>query len=359
MDNMLKLLWRRFLADRVTRSVSARMGAEIERLITSGIQSKMAITDPVVLSSYRLEPEVEQLITAGIEARMALPVAQTPWKANLHMPSIGLHPPIDGPFMAHSTCCARDFLHPEFNRLCAQLGMPPTYHRKQWEWVAVLHHAVRTGAVGRGKRGLGFAVGTEPLPSAFAKTGTSVTATDAPEEIGIGAGWQQGGQHSSRLDDLYNPNVVDRATFEEKVTFATCDMRNISADLTDYDFCWSSCSFEHLGTLQAGLDFVVESVEKTLKPGGVACHTTEFNLSSDADTIEAGSTVLYRKQDVLGLIDRLEKRGHLVDPFSIAPDTHVLDFFVDTPPYGASPHLKLQLLGYVSTSMVLVIRRGH
>jgi hypothetical protein len=135
-------------------------------------------------------------------------------------------------------------------------------------------------------------------------------------------------------------------------------MNEIPASLAGYDFGWSSCSFEHLGTLAAGLDFVVESVEKTIRPGGVACHTTELNLSSDDETVREGATVLYRKQDILKLIDTLERRGHTVEPFRIAPDTHVLDSFVDTPPYQAPPHLKLELMGYVSTSVGLIIRRG-
>ncbi len=357
---MFRLLWRRFLADPVTRRVAARLGPDIERLITLGTESKMAITrstDEDIL--IRVMPELKQLINAEITSRMAMLAEQKPWKHNLHIPPIGLHPPIEGRFMAYSTCCASDFLHPEFTRLCSLLGLTPTYHRKYWEWVAVLHHAVRTGAVGPGKRALGFAVGTEPLPSAFAQIGVHVTASDAPIEIGVGAGWQKGGEYASRLEDLWHPTVVDRAGFDDNVTFQTCDMTNIPGDLAEYDFCWSSCSFEHLGTLQSGLDFVVESVESTLRVGGVACHTTELNMSSDADTIESGQTVLYRKRDLLGLIERLEKRGHSVEPFSIAPDTHVLDFFVDTPPYAAPPHLKLRLLGYVSTSVALIIRRGR
>ena len=136
-------------------------------------------------------------------------------------------------------------------------------------------------------------------------------------------------------------------------------MMRIPDALADYDFCWSSCALEHLGSLNAGMDFIVESVEKTLRVGGVACHTTELNLSSDSATLEEGGTVLYRKKDLLSLIDRLERRGHTVEPFSIAPDTHVLDSFVDTPPYEQSPHLKLQLMGYVSTSVGLTIRRGR
>lgn len=239
------------------------------------------------------------------------------------------------------------------------MGLPLVFHRKYWEWVFVLHHAIRTGAVGPGKRALGFAVGAEPLPAAFARTGASVTATDAPADIGIENGWQKSGEYATRLDDLYHPDVVDRDTFERNVTFSVCDMTRIPTDLSGYDFCWSCCSFEHLGTLEAGIDFVVESVEKTLALGGIACHTTEFNLSSDNDTVEDGPTVLYRKRDILKLIDLLERRGHTVEPFSIAPDTHVLDSFVDTPPYEAPPHLKLQLIGYVSTSIGLIIHRGR
>lgn len=298
-------------------------------------------------------------LLALVESKMATATPQKPWKANLHIPVIGMQAPISDQFMAHSTCCATDILHPEFVRLCAALGLTPTFHRKQWEWVFILHHAIRTGAVGPGRHALGFAVGTEPLPSAFAQLGTRVTATDAPSDLGVEAGWRQSGQFAAQLDDLHHPGIIDRSTFEDRVTFAPCDMTRIPADLNGYDFCWSSCSFEHLGSLKAGLDFVVESIETTLRPGGIACHTTEFNVASDTDTVETGPTVLYRKRDILSLIERLEGRGHVVEPFTIAPDTHVLDFFVDTPPYAAPPHLKLQLLGYVSTSVGLIIRRGR
>ena len=55
----------------------------------------------------------------------------------------------------------------------------------------------------------------------------------------------------------------------------------------------------------------------------------------------------------------LRQRGHEVSDLRIAPDAHVLDFYVDTPPYSQPPHLKLALLGYASTSVGLVIRRGR
>ena len=320
---MLRLSWREYIARRLARTVAARLGPELETRIAAAVAAAQS-----------------ELLSA-VDSRVS---TQKPWKSNLHVPSLAVAPSTNGPFMAYSTCSARDFFHPEFRRLCEAMGSPLAFHRKVWEWVFILYNALRTEAVGPSMRALGFAVGSEPLPAAFAQLGALVTATDAPSEIGVAQGWQKGGSHAANVDSLFRPGVVDRDTFDRNVTFAECDMMCIPPDLTGYDFCWSSCSFEHLGTLAAGLDFVVASVERTLKPGGVACHTTEFNLSSDEDTVETGPTVLYRRRDMLEVIDRLERRGHCVAPFAIAPDAHVLDSFVDTPPYDASPQLKLRLL---------------
>ena len=340
--HLLRFLWRRFIAERVTQSMAARLAPELEARIASAVTT----------SCSQLQSDALAAIDAGL-------IFEKPWKANLHIPSIELQASADHPFLAHSTCCVRDFLHPEFQRFCRAMGNPLAFHRKVWEWVFILHHAVRTGAIGPGKRALGFGVGSEPLPATFAAMGAIVTATDAPADICIAKGWRDGGSYTSKVHELFRPGVVDRDTFDRNVTFAECDMAQIPPQFTGYDFCWSSCSFEHLGTLAAGLEFVEASIERTLKPGGIACHTTEFNLSSDDETVEAGPTVLYRKRDILKLIDVLQQRGHSVEPFSIAPDTHVLDSYVDTPPYDASPQLKLSLLGYVSTSVGLVIRRSN
>jgi hypothetical protein len=107
------------------------------------------------------------------------------------------------------------------------------------------------------------------------------------------------------------------------------------------------------------MQFVVNSVERTLKIGGTAVHTTEFNLSSNTDTVTEGDTVIYRKRDIEELVKRLEDRGHHVQPFRVAPDSHYLDSFVDVPPYTSNPHLKLQLGKFVATSVGLVITRGR
>jgi hypothetical protein len=199
-------------------------------------------------------------------------------------------------------------------------------------------------------------VGWEPLPALFARAGVAVTATDSPAD---NMNWAETGQYSSNKDALFAPHLIERETFDRLVSFEPCDMTQLPEHLHSYDFCWSSCCFEHLGNLQHGLDFVIESVERCLAVGGVACHTTEFNLSSDEETLEAGWTVIYRKRDLLQLCKTLEERGHYVEPLRIELGELPPDWLVDLPPYRVHPHLKLRIGDFVSTSVGLVIRRGR
>ena len=90
------------------------------------------------------------------------------------------------------------------------------------------------------------------------------------------------------------------------------DRNAIDADLEGQDdLVWSASAFEHLGSFMHGLEFVINSV-KCLKPGGVAVHTTEFNCSSDADTLDNASTVLFRKRDFLLRQRRLKLKLSLI-----------------------------------------------
>jgi hypothetical protein len=261
-------------------------------------------------------------------------------------------------FMPYSTCSAADFKHPEFSRICKELQIGEGYHRKLWEWAYIIHQAGRTGTVGPGKRALGFGVGTEKLPAVFASMGCRVTATDAPPEISVKAGWTVGNQFAAQLESL--PTLgMERAKFNQLVEFRVADMNAISPELAGYDFCWSSCALEHLGTLRTGVDFIINSVEKTLRIGGFACHTTEFNCSSNDQTLEAGWTVIYRRRDMEALVSELRERGHRVSTFAVAPDIYDQDNFVDVPPYCHAPHLKLQLEGYVATSCGILVQRGR
>ena len=95
---------------------------------------------------------------------------------------------------------------------------------------------------------------------------------------------------------------------KKRVSYRNVDMNNIPDDIVGYDFCWSTCAFEHLGSLYHGIEFVKNSL-KTLKPGGIAVHTTEFNLYSDDWTYETEGCSMYRKCDIEYLIDSIESSG--------------------------------------------------
>src|SRR5262249_15427695 len=151
------------------------------------------------------------------------------------------------------------------------------------------------GLLTSGKRGIGFGVGREPLPSLFASFAVEIVASDQSVEAAERAGWVRGGMHSPDLSALNENRICTDPVFSRLVSFMAIDMNDIPSSLDEaFDFCWSSCSLEHLGSLNHGLEFIENSL-RVLRPGGVAVHTTEFNLSSDLDTIESRDLSIYRR----------------------------------------------------------------
>jgi hypothetical protein len=234
---------------------------------------------------------------------------------------------------------------------------PGGLHRKLWEWCFITQALYERGMLADGRRGLGFAVGTEPLTALFASLGCRIVASDLDPDSADKAGWVSTNQHASSLLQLNSRSLCANDAFVERVAFREVDMRAIPKDLRGFDFLWSSCALEHLGGLPYGFDFVMNAMD-CLKPGGVAVHTTEFNCDSDDATIETGSSVIYRKRDLLALADRLAAKGHTIEPFDFDLGDTEADRHVDEPPYTGRMHLKLRLGGFASTSFGLIIRKG-
>ncbi len=260
-------------------------------------------------------------------------------------------------YMSSSIPLVEDFNHAAFQRFCDRSGIKHGYHRKLWEFAYIAEMLERRGVLGPGSRGLCFGSGTEPLPALFASIGCEIVATDAPPEITDGL-WHEKGEHADGAGQLFKADIIERSVFDSQVSFEYADMNNIPEHLTGFDFCWSACALEHLGSLRKGIDFIINSIEKTLKPGGIACHTTEFNLSSDDKTIEREGISLYRHRDLLALVSELRMRGHTVDRVIIAAGAEPIDKVIDVPPYGNQAHLKLLLEDYIVTSIGITIKRG-
>lgn len=253
-------------------------------------------------------------------------------------------------------CTSSQIEEEAFCTWCAVMDIAPAAHRKLWEFCFILAALDSQGMLIAGNRGLGFGVGQEPLPAVFARRGMKITATDAPMDVETIQGWGTSGQHATGLRALDRPNIIPFEQLEQRVEFRFADMNAIPDELLGYDFCWSSCALEHLGSLDNGLRFIEDSL-RTLRSGGYAVHTTEFNLTSNDATLESSSLSLYRKRDFEAVASRLTAAGHHVFPLNFHPGGKTVDQHIDLPPY-ALPHLKLELAQYVTTSFGLVVRKG-
>jgi hypothetical protein len=254
-------------------------------------------------------------------------------------------------------CTASQFDEPDYARWLERMGRPMHRHRKQWEFVYICRMLEHMDMLKPLSRGLGFGCGIEPLPAVFASYDIFVTATDLDADDPRAKDWSDTAQHLRDVGALRDSRIVPDSMFNDRVEYRSIDMNAINPDRRDYDFCWSSCALEHLGSIANGLNFIERSLD-TLKPGGVAVHTTELNLTSNTKTLDKMDTVLFRRKDIESLAVRLAKQGHQVIPISFDLGDHVDDGFVDVAPYASDVHLKLAIQHYVTTSFGIAIRKA-
>ena len=251
---------------------------------------------------------------------------------------------------------------------CHELQTPLVFHRKLWELAYVLQAIHETGHLRDGARGLGFGCGVEPLPSYLAAQGVAVTMTDLPPDEARAAGWVDTNQYAGDAGMAFHPHLVARERYDEKVSLRWVDMNAIPADLANYDFCWSICALEHLGSINQGLAFI-ENTLATLRPGGLSVHTTELNINAEGSTIDNWPTVLFQRRHIEALAARLADDGHEVAPLDFFLGDRPLDRFIDLPPFhhdlptglaewvGTPQHLKVAVDGFASTCFGIIVRK--
>ena len=242
----------------------------------------------------------------------------------------------------------------EFRFWCERIQEPPNRHRKLWEFYFIAQALFERGMLAPGRRGLGFGVGREPLTALFASYGCTIVATDL--DTGSASRWRRSGEHAGGLDELNDRGICPQDRFRELVSFRTVDMNRIPADLRGFDFVWSSCAFEHIGSIGRGKRFVRRAMD-CLRPGGVAVHTTEYNVRNRWITAPIGKTVLFRKRDIVSIATQLTRDGHRVE-LDLDPGSGPLDAYIDRPPYRSEPHLKLRIGPFTATSVGLIVEKG-
>jgi len=196
----------------------------------------------------------------------------------IHIASAPRIPPWDNPTghspgapameaITQSTFCReQDFTQPWFRYWTWRIRSGLRYHRKLWEFMFICQGLWERGLLRPGARGLGFGVGGEPLPALFAAHGCEILGTDLGSEGAEALGWVNSAQHANEKEALRRSTICPDDLFDQLVSFQTCDMNHIPSELTGFDFCWSSCAFEHMGSIEKGLTFVENSID-CLKPG--------------------------------------------------------------------------------------------
>lgn len=248
---------------------------------------------------------------------------------------------------------AADFNDPWFLRFMHGMKEPLQMHRKLWEFAVIAKVADDLLEPGAGDRCLGFGVGREPLASWFALNGASVLATDGPAQ----PGWADTGQHAADLEQTWRKNVLPFEDYKQLAEYRVVDMNSLPEDLTrgEFDFIWSAGTFEHLGGLEAGLQFFCKAMS-CLKPDGIAVHTTEFAF--EGPQIDGSNLCTYTQKNLEDLSNRLAEQGDCLFPLDLSLGEDEADRHIDEPPYGL-PHLKLRICGdYLTTSVVLIAQRG-
>jgi SAM-dependent methyltransferase len=256
-------------------------------------------------------------------------------------------------------CTQSQFEEPIYAEWCTRMNEVARYHRKQWEHVYIAQVLQTAGMLQPGKRGLGFGVGLEPLPALFASYGCDVLVTDLPG--GENTAWADTGQYAGAKGWLLRTASIQRGLvterqYDQHVEHRLVDMRYLPVDLRagEFDFVWSACSLDHLGSLDYGLAFIRSSLD-CLRPGGVAVHTTEYNLSSIHGTLAYGDVVLYRAQELTALLWEMRRAGYLVD-MDLRSGKGEMDRQVALSAEDY-PHLRYQIDRYVTTSVGIVIQK--
>ncbi len=279
------------------------------------------------------------------------------YRAFIGSETSAISPPQPIPFTS-TLCQQAHFGYDQYRFWARALKDRPKFYRKQWEFVFIAQVLFERGFLAPGKRGLVFGAGQEPLPALFASFGVSILATDQTAEDAERSGWAASNQHTFNLETLNRRGICTDFVFKEHVSYMTVDMNDIPPSLDgSFDFCWSACALEHLGSLEHGASFIENSL-KTLRSGGLCVHTTEFNLTSNTRTLESPGCSFYRRCDIEKIIERLERGGYKISPIDWTSGQGFAERVVDFPPYGrGEPHIRLRSHNYDVTSIGLIIER--
>src|SRR4030042_3099849 len=169
-------------------------------------------------------------------------------------------------------CDAADWFDPELLTVIQQhLQEVPRFHRKQWEFAMIFLMLQKLGLLNNRNIGLSMGGGKELLLYAIARQINKLIVTDLYDPS---TEWD-----CARTGDpdefikMNKPFPVD----DSHVQALRMDMLQLEFKDETFDFCYSSCAIEHIGS---DTDFRqhLQEAYRVLKPGGIYILTTEFQF---------------------------------------------------------------------------------
>lgn len=228
--------------------------------------------------------------------------------------------------------------------------------RKAWEYLYLWRQFRGWAQTKEDLVCLGYGCGNERIPYMLANDPrvARVIVTDEPTgaEQWVGTNQYIGSLgEATSLAHRYCPGN------EPKITYAGLDMKT-AWEAPAADFVWSASSLEHLGSMDASIDFLVEATLK-LNPGGLSAHCTEYNTDG-VTTRMSGDSIYFRREDLERLRETCQAARIEVGLFDLTNYHHPYNSYVDQSPYPAHPaHMRLRFDSYVITSIGICLRRMH
>lgn len=274
--------------------------------------------------------------------RYGVPPAMLRPPANGELPWRFVPPTLEYPVT--QLCTASQFAEPAFEEIATALGAQVLHHRGIWEHVYIVSALATEGLVAPGRRAIGFGCGAERIPALLASRGVAVLASD---RLPDGA---------AQLDAMFDARILPREDYDRLVHYHPIDMEALPEGVDgQFDMLWSASAVQHLGGARQATDFIERSLA-LLRPGGLAVHTTDFDLGLADVAPETYDVPALRRLDIEGLGSRLGAQGHEILPINLHPGERKEDSHIDVPPYGL-PHLKLVFGRHVLTSIGIAVRR--
>ncbi len=171
-------------------------------------------------------------------------------------------------------CDAADWFQPDIHEIITnELRETPRFHRKQWESAMIFLALRQAGKLRPDSMGLSMGGGKELILYAIAPHLRQLVVTDLYDAQ---TAWDCAKTNDPDAFIKQNkPFPVD----DEKLKALRMDMRDLLFPDRSFDFCYSTCAVEHIGTREDFLKHFNE-VARVLKDDGVYVFTTEVSYGN-------------------------------------------------------------------------------